>query len=108
MTIEEKWKIHHLAEDMSYRKYDSSQIRNSLSNNQMDRLLELLTKYGSIVPGFEKYLLNQWIAGSIIKLAVKAPRMNDSEAEFIKSLLNTISCMYSKQNQRTLIQILSS
>lgn len=100
MTTEEKWKIHYLAEEMSYHTYDSRQIRTSLTDDQMDRLLKLLIKYGSIVPSFEQYFISQWIAGSIIKLGIKVPRMDDSEAEFIKSILNTIRCMYSKQNQR--------
>jgi hypothetical protein len=99
MTTEEKWKIHYLAEEMSYRRYDSLRIRSSLTDDQVDYLQTLLIKYGSILKGFEKYFFNQWIAGSIITLAVKAPRMSN-DAKFIKSILNIIRNMHSKQNQR--------
>lgn len=100
MITEEKWKIHYLAEEMSYRRYDSRQIRLSLTDDQMAYLLTLLTKYGNIHGGLVEYFLNQWIAGSILKLAIKAPRMSDDEAKFIKSILYIIQNTHSKQNQR--------
>ena len=87
MTLEEKWKLHYRAEAFN-GKCDSSAIKRKMTKDERNRHDELVQKYTPDMKTLDKYFLNGVYGVSFIKLAIRAPRMSDDEALFVKHLLD--------------------
>lgn len=85
MTNEQKWELHTIAEQFN-QKCSSTTISNSMSIEQYEIFNKLCDKYritrDVLLKSYNMY-------GSVLlKLALRAPSMSDSEAEFIKYLFD--------------------